>query len=64
MPKLDISEIFVDLTRIAAIVDKAKAAEAVLPDTTPDVKKGTAIARAIVPDLCDLIDTIADQVKS
>lgn len=64
MPKLDISEIFVDLTKVAALVDKAKAAEAALPPETTDVKKGTAIARAIVPDLCDLIDLIADQVKS
>lgn len=64
MPKLDISEIFVDLTKIAAIVDKAKAIENALPPDTPDVKKGTAIARAVVPDLCDLVDLIADQVKS
>lgn len=64
MPKLDIAEIFVDLTKIAAIVDKAKAVEAGLPADTPDVKKGTAIARVVVPDLCDLVDLIADQVKS
>lgn len=64
MAKLDIGEIFVDLTRIAAIVDKAKAVEAGLPADTTDVKKGTAIARAVVPDLCDLIDTISEQVKS
>lgn len=64
MGKMDIAEIFVDLTKIAAIVDKAKAAEAALPPDTPDVKKGTAIARVVVPDLCDLVDLIADQVKS
>jgi hypothetical protein len=62
--KLDIAEIFTDLTKIAAIVDKAKSVEAALPVDTPDVKKGTAIARAVVPDLCDLIDSVADQVKS
>ena len=64
MAKFDIGEIFVDLTKIAAIVDKAKAAEAALPADTPDVKKGTAVARAVINDLCDLVDLIADQVKS
>lgn len=62
--KLDIAEIFTDLTKVAAIVEKAKAVEAALPPDIADVKKGTAIARAIVPDLCDLIDSVADQVKS
>jgi hypothetical protein len=64
MAKLDIGEIFIDLTKIATLVDKAKAIEASLPVDMPDVKKGTALARALVPDLCDLVDQIADQVKS
>lgn len=64
MGKLDFGEILLDVTRIAAIADKIQKTEASLPPELPDVKKGTAIARAVFPDVLDLIDQIADQVKT
>ena len=64
MAKLDIGEILLDVTRIAAIADKIQKTEASLPQELPDVKRGTAIARVVVPDILDLIDTISDQTKS
>lgn len=64
MAKMDFSEILLDVTRIAAIADKVQKTEAALPPDLPDVKKGTAIARAVFTDVLDLIDLIADQAKT
>lgn len=64
MSKLDFGEIILDITKIASIADKIQTTEAALPPDISDVKKGTIIARAVLPDVLDLIDLVADQVKT
>ena len=64
MAKLDFGEILLDITKIAAIADKIQTTEAAIPPDTPDVKKGTIIARAVFIDVLDVIDLVADQVQS